>query len=185
MIWDKIEKLGWRERVGLLLAVVFLFALFVERVVVRSVADRCRAIDREVVMQEAALLGYRGSLMEKDAIAKDYERAGSQLSRMASSDETIADFKGQIDDVARRTGLSLVAMEHRTPEMDKQKGWTEYTVVVGSFEADLKSLLAFLNELDEVPGLLRVVKLTVAPGKTKNSVKGSLQITKLMLPADG
>lgn len=183
MIAEKLDKLGIREKIGLGVAVFCVFALVVEKLVVQSLAAKYRAWEAEIKALEVTVAIDRQDLQSRDAVTREYEGLGDVLGTVTSQDEAITGLKGEIDDVARRTGVSLQSMEHREPV---KMGWgEEYAVVVGSFEADIKNLLTFLYELQKSPGMLRVNKLTVNPGKNKGAVKGAMSITKVMVPAGG
>jgi hypothetical protein len=122
-------------------------------------------------------------LRSQDAVTKAYEGIGDVLAKVSSKDEAIADMKGEIDDLARRTGISLQSMEHKEPTPTDMGYGETYCVVIGAFEADIGNLLTFLFELQKASGMLRVNKLTISPGTSKGLVKGAMTITKVMLPA--
>jgi len=183
MIGEKLDKLGIREKIGLGLAVFCVFALVVEKLVVQSMIAKYRGWDAEIKSLSVDVAQDQKDLQSRDAVTREYDGLGDVLGTVTSQDEAITGMKGEIDDLARRTSVSLQSMEHREPV---KMGWgEEYSVVVGSFEADIKNLLAFLYELQKSPGMLRVNKLTVSPGKNKGVVKGAMSITKVMVPAGG
>ena len=183
MIADKLDKLATREKVGLALAAVCLFALIVKMLVVQAVVEKCRGWDLDIRTMEVNVANNRKDLLSKDLVTREYEAVRDLLGGAPSRAAAIAEMKGEVDDLARRTGISIQAMEHKEPV--KAEETEEYAVVIGSFEADLKNLLTFLYELQKAPGMLRVNKLNVSPGKSKGAVKGAMAITKVMLPAGG
>lgn len=185
MISEKLDKLATREKVGLAAASFFIFALVVEKLVVQSIVDQSRRLDVDIKAMTVSVAINQDALQSRDRVARDYERVSDVLAKVVSKDEAIADMKGEIDDLARRTKISLQSMEHREPVPAEMGYGEEYSVVIGNFEADIQDLLTFLYELQKSPGLLRVGKLSVSPGKSKGQVKGALAITKVMTPAGG
>ena len=185
MMFDRLSKLALRERIGLAIALFFVLALIVEKLVVQSLVDKFRMWNEEIVATEVNVAINRQILESKDEVARQYEGMGNVFRKVSSKDEAIADMKGEIDDLARRTGISLQSMEHKEPVKAEMGYGEEYSVVVGSFEADTTNLLTFVYELQKLPGMLRLNRLTVGPGKNAGAVKGAMTITKIMIPAEG
>jgi hypothetical protein len=189
MISDKLEKLAAREKVWLVVGAIFVFALAVEKLVVQSVVEKCRGWDVAIKTLEVRVASNRKDLQSRDQVTQEYDAVRDLLGGAASTNEAIAEMTGEVNDLAKRTGISIQSMEHKEPV--KADGMEEYSVVIGSFEADFKNLLAFLYELQKAPGMLRVNKLNVSPGKTEGAtrgaipVKGAMSITKVMLPTGG
>jgi hypothetical protein len=178
----RFDSLGTREKVGLALAALAVFLLLVERLVVHAWMNSCRSIDGEIVICRREL-GYQDGVRASQArVESAYQAIRGLLGSVGSADETLDGLKGEIDDLARRAGVSVVSMDHRAPV--RTDATELYTVVVASFECDTPSLLKFLANVEETPGLLRVVKLSLSPGKTRHHVKGSMVITKLMVSSD-
>ena len=183
MISEKLDQLGIREKIGLGVAVFCVFALVVEKLVVQSMVAKYRAWDAEIEALAVSVALDRQILQSRDAVIREYEGLGDVLGKVTSRDEALTGMNGEVDDLARRTGVSLQSRENREPV---KMGWgEEYSVVVSSFEADIQNLLTFLYELQKAPGMFRLNKLTVNPGKSKGAVKGAMSITKVMVPAGG
>ena len=182
MILDKLDKLGIREKVGLVLAMVFLAALVIDRVIVRAMAERCRELEVKIRTLEGNVIENRGIVGLRDDVVKDYESIKGTLGQVVSADETIADLKGEIDDLARRHRIELQSMSHQEPV--PAGSCEQYAVVVGNFESEFRNLVGFLSETTESPGMLRVNKLSVSPGKARDWVKGSMLITKVLVAAE-
>ena len=111
--------------------------------------------------------------------AREYEQVRQRVGVAASPAEATAEFKGAIDALARQTGISILKMDHRKPV--EMAAVEEFCVDIGNFEGDIKNAVRFLQETRQAPGLLRVVKLSLVPGGSKDMVKGALSVTKLML----
>ena len=114
-------------------------------------------------------------------ISKEYKNIKDFLEKAPSSDEAINDMKGEIDELARRAGVMIDSMKHREPQ--KLDFYEQYFLEIGKFRSDMKSLLKFLHELQISSGMLRVLKLNLTPDKG-NAIKGSILITKAMLPPE-
>jgi hypothetical protein len=63
------------------------------------------------------------------------------------------------------------------------EGYAEYAVEVSRFEGDLRSVVRFIQELWDAPGMPRVTRINLAPnaGQGAGQVKGSMLITRLLL----
>jgi len=64
-----------------------------------------------------------------------------------------------------------------------EKFYDEYTIEISRFESNMTQLLAFLHELRRLPGLMQAADLNVSTAKGENPLRGSMRITKIMLPA--
>jgi hypothetical protein len=181
MIGARLAKLSYREKAGIALATLAFFIVLLDHFVVGAVVEASRRFDQDAASELKRLAYSRAVLATEADVRSEYDGISGLLSRSSSPAEAVADLKGEIDEMARRTGLVLAAMEHREP---KHAGaYDVYTVEIGKFESDMKSLIRFLYEVQNSAGLLRVSKLSLTPGTAADQVKGSVLITKVMLQA--
>ncbi len=176
----KLDKLGPRERVGLGLALAFVLVLLVDRLVVGWVSERVRDIEAQAET-DAKELSYNNSVLRaKGPIEAEYGRIEASLATRLSDSEAIDEIKGEIDDLARDSGVELVSMEHRGPVVNP--GYTEYVIEIRKLEAPMEGLLNFLHRIWMSPGMMRVRKVTVGPGAGPDRVEGTVVISKLLVP---
>ncbi len=186
MLTEMFSRLRDRERTGLSLAVFFLLLMVLDWIVVPRIVAECRAADRKIGAITRRLAYCRSVMDLAGGAEESYGRVVNILGRAESPEQAVADFKGRIDDIARRTGVAIQAMEHRNPVVpeDVPSGaCQEYTVVIGSFEAEIGSAIRFLNEAESSPEMIRVTKFMLAPGQQIGWLKGSVELSKLMLRA--
>lgn len=179
MAWLKLERLGWRERAGLSLAVACIVVFAADRLVVQPVLQRLRDLEDEIRREELGLAYNVRVLASEQRVAGQYDNVRDLLGSAPSTAQAIDEMKGQIDGLLSDAGVTLRAMEDRRTE-----GLTvcdEYSVDV-KFEAATKSLIRFLYELPRLPGTLRVSKLQIAAGREPGMVEGSMLISKLVIP---
>ena len=176
----KLDKLGARERWGLGIALVVVLVLLVDRLVVDMVANRIQSVRAQAVAEAKELDYNRRVLQTRGPIEAEYGRIEGLLASGLSDSEAIDEIKGEIDDLARETGVSLVSMEHRAPSGDTA-GYREYVIEVRKFEGSMQSLLAFLHKVWETPGMMRARKVTVTPGSEEGMLQGSAVISKLLI----
>jgi len=179
----KLDKLGTRERWGLGLALVFVLVLLVDRLVVGMVADRVRAVEEQAATDAKELDYSHGVLRSKGPIEAEYARIEALLASDLSDSEVIDVIKGEIDDMARSAGVELISMEHRTPAASA--GFTEYVIEIRKLDAPMESLLSFLHQVWQTPGMMRVRKVTIGPGADDERVEGTVVISKIMIPTVG
>ena len=176
----KLDKLGARERVGLGVALACMLVLLVDRLVVGMVAGRVKAMAAQAAAESKELDYNRGVLKTQGPIAAEYARIEALLANELSDAEAIDKIKGQVDDLARASGVELISMEHRTPV--PAEGYTEYVIEIRKFEAPMEHLLDFLHDVWQTPGMMRVRKLTIAPGADNSTVQGSAIISTILIP---
>ena len=180
MILTKLERLRPRERLGLVVMMAAVLLWGADRVLVVTVVDQLKRMDMAITTAKKTMVYHRDVLARKDATSREFARIGDLLGRVSSPEIGVADMKGELDELARKTGVAVSSMEHREPRSAKY--YDEYLVEIGKFESSMKSFLDFLRELQVSAGMLRVVKLNLIPGTGSDQVRGSMLITKIMLP---
>ncbi|OGV64869.1 MAG: hypothetical protein A2498_14200 [Lentisphaerae bacterium RIFOXYC12_FULL_60_16] len=177
---DKFKNLNIREVAGLGIAGLFLLAMVMDLAVIeparRTYRLVCEEADRELKNLEWSL----SAVALEPAVKGLFNDVAGLIETAASTEVAVDDMKGQIDDLARRSGLNVASMDHR--ESIREDGVDRYVVEISQFDSDLKSLLQFLHEIRITPGLFRVERLVVTPDKDKGLIKGSMTLTKLMFP---
>lgn len=177
----KFERLSRREQAGLAGALLLVFAAAVDNFAARPIVRAIKALNAQIGIETRSLAYNQGVLRLEDETAQAYDAIRQRVGVAASHAEAIAEFKGQIDVLARQTGVSILKMNHREPGKTGADTAEEYYVDIGAFEADIKNVIRFLREMWQAPGVVRVVKVSMVPGGSKDMVKGSMSITKLML----
>lgn len=177
---EKLDNLSGREKLLLVLAFLCLFGWLTDLVIVKAIVRKSREMDAAIANAGKERELSRAILARKGDVTREYEKNSGLVGKAASSAEAINGLKGEIYDLAKETGVKIHAMDQR--ETRRLTYCVEYMVEVGKFEADLNNLLMFLHKVASSPGgVLRVVRLNVAPGKTSPAVSGSLLIAKVMV----
>ena len=181
MTLAKLDSLSNRDKILIVIAVGMLIAALVDRFVVQKVFDRVKIVQMLIDSDKKSLTYNEDVIAGKDIVTEKFKTVSHALGKATSPDSDIDIMKGQIDDLARKSGLLLTSMKDREP--NKTAHYTEYIVDIGGFEGTEKSLLKFLDavQLSNIPGLLRVVHLNVGVGRQPGKIKGSMTITKVMI----
>ncbi len=181
MTLAKLESLSNRDKILIVIAVGMLLAALVDRFIVQKVSDRVKTVKMLIESDKKNLTYNEDVIAGKDIVAEKFQEVANELGKITSPDSDIDIMKGEIDDLARKSGLLLTSMKDREPK--KTPHYTEYIVDIGGFEGTEKSLLKFLDAVQrsKIPGLLRVVHLNVSVGRQPGKIKGSMTITKVMI----
>ena len=178
-ILDKVDKLAPRERIGLTIAVFCIVCCLMDQFVVRSIVNRLKLIDARITQAEDDRLCSQRLLLREKDLKMEYGRIENAIVKAASPAEAMTGMKGEINEAAKQTGLKVNAMDQREPRL--KTFCEEYVVEISKFDADMKNLASFLYRVETSPGLTRVARLNITPGKTMNSVSGSLLLAKVMV----
>jgi hypothetical protein len=177
---ERLGRLGARERAGLILAIVFVVVVVLDHLVVRRLTEACGWLDRDIA-QEVMALEYNASVRR---VAPDIERAFAsvrgRLGEPMPAAEAIERMKAEIDMLAQDADVTLRSIRHREPQ--HRMFYDEYNVDVGDFETDEFGLVRFLHSLVATQGTYRVTRLKLAPEARGQRVKGSMTISKVMMP---
>jgi hypothetical protein len=180
MIGARIAKMTGRERGGVLLAIACAAAFVLDLLVVHPILRESKQLGEQISSLEKQLLNCRSVVLTRPHWEKEYAAVGGVLKSAHSQLEEIANMKGEVDELARKTGILVSSMEHKEPRSNKEY-YDEYFVELGKFDADRGAFLAFLDELQKSPSLLRVSRLSITPATTADRIKGSITISKVML----
>ncbi|OGV67814.1 MAG: hypothetical protein A2283_22440 [Lentisphaerae bacterium RIFOXYA12_FULL_48_11] len=180
---DKLDKLSPREKMMLALMTIFVFSALMDRFVVSSIMSRLAKMD-SAIEQSKDDRDYALRLLSREKEAQvEYERIGSTIVKAASPAEAIAEMKSELYDAAKKSGVVINAMDQR--EARPKSFCDEYVVEITKFDAEMKDLIGFIYRIDSSPGMAKVVRLNIIPGKTRNSVTGSMLLTKVMVVDEG
>jgi hypothetical protein len=180
MIIDKfLDKLSTREKAGLLIALLSLLALVVDWRVIAPIYRQSKQLDAQIMDVRKELLLNRAIIGR--GIPPDYATISASVEQTASQDEVAREMKDEISDLAKKNGVDLPSVEDREATGVISFG-KELAVEIVKIETDIGTLTRFMDALQKSRGMLRVSRLSLTPGKERNRVKGSMLITKLMIP---
>ena len=177
--FDKLDKLAWREKAGLAIAFFLLFCCLMDQFVIKSVVRKMNLMDTRIQQAREEQSDARCLMMREKELKAEYGRVSTALAKAVSPAEAVAAMKGEISEAAKQAGLVINAMDQR--EARPKTYCDEFVVEVSKFDADINSLMSFLYRVETSPGMMRVAKLNMTPGKTQNSVTGSILLAKIMV----
>lgn len=180
MILDRFAKLGGKEKAMIGLALLALFVLLVDFVVVRPLVGRISDVEKGVNAVAETLAYHRRVLAREKEVSGAYDGVHNQIGKISSSEEATVAMLGDVDEMAISMGVVLNRREPREPK--ELMFCEELAVNVGEFECEMSNLLLFLDALHKSPGMLRVTELSISPQKGQTALKGSMVITKVMAP---
>jgi len=180
---SKLNKLKPREKLGLMVALLFVLSYLINQFVVRQVFVELRSLREQIEIEQKNLVFSRAALQTEDAVRRQFDEARDVLGPPVPVAKLIEVMKGDIDDMARKNGVDILSMEHREPRVVSAL-IGEYFLEVSSLEGPMKSILAFLDELQRAPGLVRVTRMNLSPTRGSDRIKGSLLITRLALTGE-
>ncbi len=183
MITAKLDKLSGREQALIAAAALSVLGYLMDLFVVGRVAGALKTVSQEIEQADLRLdVNKRVLLMERDA-KDEFEKEKGKFTVAGAAARASEETRGQIHDLAVRTGVVVVSSEQREPV--KGEFADEYAVEIKQFKADIDKLIDFLYELQAAPGMLRVVRLTVSPPpRGEGGLEGAMLITKRMVPGD-
>ncbi len=175
-----LSRIGPREKFGLILALFCIVFLVVDNLVIRPMVARCQELDVSIGNVEKTHSLYIDIIATSDVVDRMFNRIRSKLGPSVPSAKAIVQMKREIDELANSTDVTLNEIKHRDPA--KREFYDEYFVDIGDFETNEASLLRFLHGLRQLPGTFQVASLKLSPGTDSDRVKGSMTITKVMMP---
>ena len=181
MMLSFLSRLGASERFLLGVAGIVGLVLLADWLVATPMIARTRALEAELEQALGKLEYNRRVLQRQASVSAAHEQVGDLIGR-ASTDEAASIVTAEVDELAIRMGVELNRREAREPT--RLSYCEEHIVDVGEFTAALPNLVSFLHALHETPGMLRVIRLKVAPEKGTGRLKGGMVVTKVVAPTD-
>ena len=169
MILSKLDKLGNRDKILLVVAILLLVAALGDNFVVRTVARELKTLGGAIGSAKKALAYNDTVILSEDEVEAVFEGLSGKLGRITTADADLDIMKGEIDDFAR-----------------EWPHYTEYMVDIGGFEGAEGSLIKFLSAVQrsKIPGLMRVTHLAVSAGRQERTIRGSMVLSKVMIEAE-
>jgi len=172
-----LAKLSQKEKTGLFISMILVSLVILDRLILTPINDRIQQINREIKINEKQLAMGLRNLNQKELVSSEYNKYASYLKNSGSDEETTTAILSEIENLAQKSGVSLIAMKpQQAQNIDFHK---EYTIEVEA-EGSMDALVRFLYELNASPQLLRAEKLRLnLKDKDSSVVKATIQITKI------
>lgn len=174
------HKLSKKEKIGLVAAIVVMMLVAIDRLVISPIGGRIQRVNQEIQFSEKKLSRDLRNMNNKDLVESEYKKYKNYVKKTAASDEEdVANILGEIESLARLSGVSLVDIKPQTP---KQTGfYKEYAIGV-EVEGSMEQVITFLHNLNSSTQLLRALKLRIGlKDKESFAVKASFLVTKISI----
>lgn len=173
-------RMSAREKAGIAAAALVIFVMFVDRFIVDPMTIRMNQINREIKASEGALNVDTELARQKDAVSSEYKKYSAYVRQAGSDEEEQNKMLGEIEELARKAGVSIASMKSIAPKtVDFHKRYEAELEVEGGME----QVVSFLYLLNSSPQLLRTERMNLNP-KDKDSeiVKSKINVTKVVMP---
>ena len=174
----RLSQLPPREQMGLGLACAFALFFIADQIVIKPVSKTLARMDVDIEVAEKQVSHNKEVLQYRESVEAQYEQVKNLIGISGLEQEAVEAFKSNIDEMALRNGISLKSMQHLAPETTDFL--VTYFVEISDFEAETLSLINFLHDVQNAPGMLRLQRMSVASQNESSEVKGSLVISKVM-----
>jgi len=173
-------KLSKKERIGLIAAIVVTGLVLIDRVVISPIGGRIQRINQEIKFSEKKLSRDLRNMNNKGLIESEYRKYKNYVRKTSASDEEdVANVLGEIEGLARSSGVSLVDIKPLVPK--QTDFYKEYAIEV-EVEGSMEQIVTFLHSLNNSAQLLRAVKLRIGlKDKESTAIKASLLVTKISI----
>jgi hypothetical protein len=181
MISEKLATLGTREKIMLALAGLTVLVVLVDRIAVHYVTEQFRSLEEDIRANEAELSAQRQILKRGGLIAREYVRIQKDVTEMPSAAVAMDRLKGEIDELAVESGVSILAIKHRENRRSSWGFCEECVIDIEKFEAGTKELMTFLHRVFSSRKLLKVERLSLVPQRDGTVFSGSMSIAKVVV----
>jgi Tfp pilus assembly protein PilO len=169
-----------REKAGAAIAIVFVFLAFILLPIVSRVNYRVGQLNGEIKKDEKLLAEYLRYMNQKGIVTSEYQKYEKFVKKSGSDEEEQTKMLGEIEQLARKTGVSIVNMKPLAP-----RPVDYYKIYEVSIEAEggMESLVDFVYQISQSAQLLRAEKVALnLKEKGSSVVKGVFSVTKVVIP---
>ncbi len=176
MLQMKISK---KEKTGLSIAAVVLFLAIVDRLVYTPIKDTLGQINRETEMTEKKLAYSLNNLNQKESIISEYQKYGLQPKENSSDDQKTASMLSEIEDLAKKSGVSLVDIK---PQPSRSIDFYKEFIVEVNAQGPMEDLVKFLHYLHDSPLLLRTQNMHLdLKDKNSSTVNAVIKVAEVSI----
>lgn len=174
-----LEKLSKKERIGLAIAVIFVFSAFLDRAVIAPIHRQIQRLYKEVEIKEREFGQGVRNIKQKNIIISQYQKYTEYLVKGGSDEEEIAKVLSELEGLARETYVGLIDVR---PQLPTRTEFYRIFYIEVEIESEMDSLVNFLYQLNNSPQLLRTKKVRFSL-KDKDSpfIKATFLITKVVI----
>ncbi|MDA0577939.1 MAG: hypothetical protein O3B24_07565 [Verrucomicrobia bacterium] len=181
MLADRMSRLDGREKFLLLLMMLVVLALLLDWLVFGPLNAKCVGLDADIARELKTLTYQRSMLQAGPLVEQRYASIGPSLGSTLPPAEAKNAMKEEIAQIATDSDVALLAT--KGPESRATEFYDEYTLDISDFETDEQGILRFLHTVMLGEGTYRIARLKLAPDSTGKRVKGTMRVTKVIIPA--
>ena len=131
-------------------------------------------------MDEKHLAEYMRYINQKGIVTSEYQKYEKFVKKSGSDEEEQTKILGEIEELARKTSVSIANMKPLTPRATDFYKTYEVSLEV---EGDMESMVNFIYQISQSGQLLRAEKVSLnLKEKDSKMVKGALSVTKVVIP---
>ena len=161
-------------------AVVFISLAFLDRIVIFSVSNKIKFLDRQIETKESEIKKNLKILTQKNRIEVQRANLSSYLGRAQSENEEVTQLLKEIEGFANKAAINLIDMK---PAGIKEMEASRKYLINLNFEGKMEQVVEFMYEVESSRKLLTIEKYQINPkSKDSNLSKCSMVISKLVIP---
>lgn len=175
-----ISNLSRKEKIGIYISLFVIGLAFFDRLIISPISGKYRQLNHEIRISGMQLYRDLCNVHQQEDIISDFQKYKQYVKSTGSDEEVTAEMLAAIEETAHNSGIDLIDVK---PQDARQEDiYKDYAIEVEA-GGEMKSLVAFLYQLNNSKQLLRVVKVHLNPkDKESSMIRASLLVTKIVIP---
>ncbi|MFH1640545.1 MAG: hypothetical protein ABIA66_01140 [Candidatus Omnitrophota bacterium] len=175
-----IPRMNKRGKRIFYIAVFFVSALFLERLIIYPIYYRIKTFNKEIRDSEAEIKKNLHIVSQKDKISKEKDTYASFLIKAKSEEEEVTSILKEIEELANKASIYLEDMKPGgTKAVDSN---IKYMLNLNC-EAKMEQLIEFMYSIENSNKLFSIEKYEITPKSRDTSIaKCSMSISKISIP---
>jgi type II secretory pathway component PulM len=178
MNFNFLRKLNKRERIGLMLAALFLIFTATDRLIVRRIRSSIETLDNRIEQKIIELEQLRAANAALPRVTQEFLEYRPFVQRLGTDQQEIA---GMLEDIGNIAKATKVEIDTRSRDPETDDSFTHYNVEVEA-EAEVKELIRFLTRINASKRAMRIKRFQVRLRNTNTTtLRASMLVTRLVL----
>jgi hypothetical protein len=178
MNFNFLKKLNKRERIGVVLAALFLIFTVADRLIVRRVRSSLDTLDNRIDQRIIEHEQLRAANAALPRVTKEFLEYRPFVQRLGTDQQEIA---GMLEDIGTIAKATKVEINTRSRDPETDVSFTHYNVEVEA-EAEVEELIRFLTRINASKRAMRVKRFQIRLRNTNTTtLRASMLVSRLVL----
>lgn len=176
-----LSNLSSREHRILLLTVSVGAAALAYTLIIEPAIGSWQQLNQGIERKEVQLLKLKRRVKRGQLVDKEFEIYKTRMSAEKTDEEVIGSLQRELESIGQETGVTIPTMRRGSIE---EFNYYKMYKVEAEIEGTTIGIAEFLHRLRTSPHLLQVEEMEIRKGRSGNTVRGRLLVSRVLVPLE-